>query len=178
MRRGWKRVAECADNQAFESEEVGNAIISALEQDCRGEMSPEFISNLHTACRGQEGFLFKKDLGPQLEALRGAAGPGIERVVLDLAVEISASGTAGSDVPLKAMTDALTDHMARCARQVEEHYCRKSIEPRANRVRARIEQAVDRAAIEGLARQILTAESGRSGRPPLKREGLDDGVRL
>jgi hypothetical protein len=178
MRRSWKRVAEWADNQVFEREEVGNAIIPALEQDCKEEVSPEFMSNLWRVCSDQEGYLFRNDAGPQLEALRGTAGCGIGRVVLELAIEMCASGAAGPDIPLKAMTDALTDRMARCARQVEEHYCRKSTEPRAIRVQERIEQAADRAAIEGLARQILKLEPGRSVRPPLKREGLDDGVRL
>jgi hypothetical protein len=178
MRRSWKRVAECADNQVFEREEVGNAIIRALEQDCKEEVNPEFMSNLWRVCSDQEGYLFKDDVRPQLEALRGTAGCGIGRVVLDLAIETCASGTTGLGFRLKTMTDALTDRMARCARQVEEHYCRKSTEPRANSVRERIEQATDRAAIEGLARQILKLEPGRPDHPPLKREGLDDGVRL
>jgi hypothetical protein len=39
MRRGWKRVAERGDKRAYASEEVSEAIIVALEQDCRQEMS-------------------------------------------------------------------------------------------------------------------------------------------
>ncbi|OPY85684.1 MAG: hypothetical protein A4E65_00080 [Syntrophorhabdus sp. PtaU1.Bin153] len=178
MRRGWKRVAECADNQVFEREEVGDAIIRALEKDWKEEVSPEFMSNLWRVCSDQEGCLFKDDVRPRLEALRGTAGCGIGRIVLDLAIERCPSGTAGLDFRLKTITDALTDRMARCARQVEEHYCRKSTEPHANRVRERIEQATDRAAMEGLARRILKPEPARLDHPPLKREGLDDGVRL
>ena len=31
--RAWKRVARCADNPAFEVEEIRNVIVLALEQD-------------------------------------------------------------------------------------------------------------------------------------------------
>jgi hypothetical protein len=178
MRRRWKRVAECADNQTFEPEDISNAIIPALEQDCTNEMSPEFISGLCIVCHGQESSLFKNDLGPQLESLRSEAGSGIGRVVLDHAIQISAGEKIEGDMARKALTNALTDRAARGARQVEEHYCRESTTPRANRVRERIEQAVSHADMDGLARQILNREQGRSARPPLKRQGLDDGVKL
>jgi hypothetical protein len=51
MRLGWKRVAECGDNRAFVSEEVSEAIVPALEQDCHAEMAEPFALfvavNLH-----------------------------------------------------------------------------------------------------------------------------------
>jgi hypothetical protein len=178
MRRRWKRVAESADNKAFEREEIRNAIIPALEQDCMKEMSPEFLSNLRAVCSGQEGSLFKNEVGPQLESLRDAAGSGIGRVVLDHAIQISASEKIERDIAGKALTNALTDRAARGARQVEEHYCRESTKPRANRVRERIEQAISHPDMEGLARQILTGKRDRSPRPSIKRQGLDDGVKL
>lgn len=175
MRPGWKRVAECGDNRAFEPEEVGRAIIPALEQDCRGEMTPQFID---TFC-GLYQSLFKDDLASELEALRPAAGCGIGHVVLDNAIQLAAAGETGADVPVKAVTDALTDRAARGARQVEEHYCRESTAPRAHAVRARIEQAIgdSAAAIAGVARKILKVDSGPSVRP-VKQQGLDDGVRF
>lgn len=178
MRRGWKRVAEWADNQVFEREQINNAMIPALQEDCRGELSPEFLSSLLAACRNQEGSLFKKELGPELEALSSAAGYGLGRMVLEYAKQLSARGTTGLDIAQKAMTDALTDRAARGARQVEEHYCRKSSEKRALKVRQRIEEAISGADVEGLARQIINPKTGESARLPLKRQGLDDGVKL
>jgi hypothetical protein len=178
MRRGWKRVAEWADNQAFEREEIENAIIPALKEDCSGEISQEFVSGLRRLCAGQEGLLFKNDVRPQIEGLRRAGGYGLGRVVVEYAIQLSTGGTAVQDIPLKAMTYALNDRIARCARQVEEHYCRESTERRGNRVRERIEQATDSTDVEGLARQILNPEPEKPDSPPVKREGLDDGVRL
>jgi hypothetical protein len=178
MRSGWKRVAECGDNRAFAPEEISNAIIPALEQDCRDEIPPAFLDALCTAFREQEASLFKDQMGQQLEALRRTAGHGIGRTLLEHAIQVSESGKTGLDVPLKAMTDALTDRAARGARQVEEHYCRAADAPRAHDVRARIEEAIGTAAIDGLARRILKLDPGPSGRPRLKKQGLDDGVWL
>jgi hypothetical protein len=173
MRPGWKRVAECGDNHAFAPEEVSNAIIPALEQDCRAEMTPEFLD----AFCDLYGSLFKDQLGPELEALRGAAGCGIGRIVLDHAIQMSANGETGPEAPVQALANALTDRAARGARQVEEHYCRESNEVRAQNVRARIEQGVGGADVDGLARRVLKRDSGSSA-PPVKQQGLDDGVRL
>ncbi len=175
MRPGWKRVAECGDNRAFAPEQVSQTIIPALEQDCRGEMTPQFIDSLGGLYRS----LFKDQLVPELEALRPAAGCGIGRIVLDNAIQLAASGETGVDAPVKAVTNALTDRAARGARQVEEHYFRKSNEPRAHGVRARIEQAIgdSGAAIAGLSRKILKVDSGPPARP-IKQQGLDDGVKF
>lgn len=177
MRRGWKRVAESADNHAFGTDEIRDAILPALEEDCRGEISPEFFSSLRRVCADQEASLFKNDVAPSLEALRNAAGAGLARVVLNYALQQAARGNSAKDIPESALKDALMDRAARGARQVEEHYCRESTTPRANRVRERIEQAIGSADIDGVARRILDPES-ESGTQAPRRQGLDDGVKL
>ncbi len=178
MCRGWKRVAEWADNQVFEPEQVNNAMVAALGEDCRGEISPEFLSGFLGACGNQENSLFKNITGPELEALSGDAGSGLARLVLEYAKQLSDRGVTGLDIAKKAIEDTLNDRAVRGIRQVEEHYCRKSTESRANRVRERMEQAFSRAGVEGLTRQIMNSKVGSPDRPPLKRQGLDDGVRL
>ncbi len=175
MRRGWKRVAECGDNTAFAPDEVGNAIPQALDEDCRGEVTPEFLR----AFMGLYESLFRNQLESELEGLRPAAGFGIGRVILDHAIQLATNGETGFDAPVKAVANALTDRAARGARQVEEHYVRKSSEPRAQKVRARIEEGIGKAgdAIAGLARKILKLDLGPASRSQ-KQQGLDDGVRL
>jgi GNAT superfamily N-acetyltransferase len=177
MRPAWKRVAECGDNRAFAPDEVGDALVPALEQDSRGELATDFID---TFC-GLYGSLFKDQLGPALEALRPAAGCGIGHVLLDHAIQLAAGGETSIDAAVKAMTNALTDRAARGSRQVEEHYCRKSTESRAQHVRARIEQAIGErsTAITALARKVLKMDSAPTpSARPLKQQGLDDGVRF
>jgi hypothetical protein len=179
MRRGWKRVAEWADNPAFEVGEVSNAIVPALDQDCKGEMSQEFLSRLCAVYHREETSLFKNNVAPELESLRHIAGPGIGHVVLELAIQMSTDAASEHDIPLKVITDALADRAARCARQVEEHYCRESSRGRAHKVRQGIEQAINTTGFDGLARQILKIESsGSSGRMSQRHDGIDDGVRF
>ena len=179
MRPGWKRVAEYGDNRAFAPQEVCNAIPAALEEDCRAEMAPRFLDAYCDVFRNQESSLFKDQVAPQLEALRGLAGLGMGRVVLDHAIQLCESGETGTNAAVKAVADALTDRAARGARQVEEHYCRESTQPRADHVRSRIEEGIGSsgAGIETLARKVLKLDAGSPTRPA-KQQGLDDGVRL
>jgi hypothetical protein len=178
MRPGWKRVAERGSNSAFTTDEIAAAIVPALEQDCRAEMNSEFLDDICAVFQAQENSLFKEELAPQLEELRPAAGCGIGRVFLDNVIQLSASAAAGLDVLARAMTAALIDYAARGARQVEEHFLRKSTMPHAQDTRARIEQSIALSPIEALATQILKMRAGPSPRPPLRQQGLDDGVRI
>ena len=178
MRRGWKRVAECGDNLAFAAEEIGKAIIPALEQDCREEIDRQFLEGICSIFRDQEQSLFKDHMGPQLETVRQGAGSGIGRVILEHAIQLAETGGGGIDGLIKATTNALTDRAGRGARQVEEHYDRKSTSPRAQRVRARIEEGIGCASIKELARELLKIEPRPAAARKLKQQGLDDGVRF
>jgi hypothetical protein len=178
MRPGWKRVAECGDKAAYDNEEVSSAIVSALQRDCRTEMIEGRIDGIYRAFCDQETALFKDQIMPRLESLRETAGSGIGRVVLDHAIKVAARGGTGKDGMVQALTNALHDHAARGARQVEEHYYRKSNKPRAKKVRARIEQGISGADVKRLARQILGIDSRPSKRSTFRKKGLDDGVKL
>jgi len=140
-------------------------------------MSSEFFGSLRRVCADQETLLFKTDVAPSLEALRNAAGAGLARAVLNYALQQAARGNSPEDIPESALKDALMDRAARGARQVEEHYCRESTDPRASRVRERIEQAIGSADIGGVARRILDPGAKSETQAP-RRQGLDDGVKL
>src|ERR1700687_206779 len=176
MRKGWKRVAQSADNDAFGTDEIRDAILPALEEDCRGEISPEFFSSLRRVCADQEASLFKNDVAPSLEGLRNAAGAGLARAVLHYALQHAANGNSAKDIPESSLKDALMDRAARGARQVEEHYCRESTTPRANRVRDRIALPIGTLDVHGGVRRILDPESKSEAQAP-RRKGLDDGVK-
>ena len=178
MKRGWQHVAERADNCAFGADEISTAMIPALERDCRDEMSSEFIDGIRSVFEEQETLLIKDDVGARVEALRREAGCGIGQKFFENVVQISAGDAPGILDLVHAMTAALEDRAARCSRQAEEHYLRKSTASRANNVRTRFEQGVAGAALEALARQILKLDTNGPARPALKRDGLDDGVNL
>ena len=173
MRAAWKRVAEYADNPNFTPSEVNAALLPALAEDCRIELSPAFLD----AFRSVYGTLFNHDIDSQLESLRSVAGIGLGRTVLDYAAQLAANGETGKDAPEKALACALKDRGVRGARQVEECYCRVTGEPRALNVRNRIEQALS-SGIDGLARQVLKIDPRSTGRIPPKRQDVDDGVKL
>ena len=178
MRSGWKRVAERGANSAFSTGEIASAIIPALEQDCRAELAPQFADDVCALLRERDSMLFKDDLRPQLEALRADAGAGIGRAFLDNVIHLTPQSAADFDIAAKAMTAALTDRAARCNRQVEEHYHRKSTAPRAQNTRNRIEKSIAEARIDSLARAVLKLDGHRPARRTVRQQGLDDGVRL
>jgi hypothetical protein len=177
MRRGWQRVAESAANEAFGPDEIRDAIEPALEQDCRGEMTREFIDRFQNVCADHASSLFKDDLAASLEALRKDAGPGLGRTVLDYAIKAESNGGYVGELPEKALKDAIVNRGARGIWQVEEHYIRKTTIPRANRVRERIEQAIGNADIDGVVRRVLDPKAKPVTHAP-KRQGVDEGVKL
>jgi hypothetical protein len=173
----WKRFAERADNPNFEMDDVTRFVAPALEQDCTGEMTSEFIAALRAIARDQSESLFKEDLRGKLDALRNQAGSGIGHTLLDNVGLIPAHDLADVNALVGCMTAALTDRAARGARQVEEIYLRESTAPRALNVRMRIERAIEKAPLQDLARKFLRLDSAPTERPT-KREGLDEGVGL
>jgi hypothetical protein len=175
MRRGWRKVAECGANQAFEPEEVAERVAPALEGDCRDEMTSEFLDAFYELYHS----LFRENFESELDNLRDMAGLGMGRVLLDMAAQLAACGETGPDAPVKALTNMLMDHAGRCSKQVEEHWLRESTERRARDVRGRVDDGIKRASVtvERLARKLLKIDPGSPPRPQ-KQQGLDDGVKL
>ncbi len=179
MRHGWKKLAERADNSAYAPAEITDAAAPALAQDGKEDVSAELARCVCEVLGGQQDSLFRDEKVMQLEALRRVtAGHGLGQVLIDCAIQAAAKGKSGPAAAVEAAIDALNIWAARCARQVEEHYYRKSTLPRAQNVRARIEEGIRGVSFEGLARQILKLATEPVPRAPSKRSGLDDGVQL
>ena len=82
----------------------------------------------------------------------------------------------GREGLVEAVKNALADRGAKAIRQIQEHYCRESSNPRADRVKTRLEEGMDGAALDGLARRILKAAPAE--KQPALKQSLDDGVKL
>lgn len=179
MRRAWRKVAERAANPSFAPEEISNVLIPALAQDWNDDVSTDLVRGVDHILGDQQD-LFKEQTVSRLESLRpSTAGHGLGKLFLDCAIQLAAAGEAGAEAPIEAAaSNALAVRAARGAHQVEEHYCRKSNAPRAQSVRARIEQSIGGASLKGLARQLLKRDPAPASRTPAKQQGLDDGVRL
>jgi len=174
----WKRVAERCANVAFATDEIAAVLIPALHQDCQSEISPELIDGIRRVFDDQGSSLFKDNPKPRLEALRGVAGCGIGATLLNNVMELSPPGTTELNDFANAMTAALEDRAARSARQIEEHYYRKSTAPRAVNTRNRLDQSIAASPLAVLARQILKLDEKAPARQTVRMQGLDDGVRL
>jgi hypothetical protein len=176
MRPAWRRVAERGDKRAFTPEEISQALAPALEQDCRDDMSPEFLSGIRRVV--EEPSLFRDDVAARLEALRPQAGFGIGRAVLDNVGLLSVAEADGFAVVQEALKAALIDRANRGAWQVEEHYLRESSAPRANNVRGRLADGIGCLDLDAITARVLSVDPRRPPGAPLKQKGIDDGVRL
>lgn len=176
MRRRWQLVVERADKRSYTVAEITDALVPALEQDCRTEMSPEFLAGLRRVA--DEPSLFPDAAAARLESLRPLAGSGIARSVLDNVGPLAAADLEGWSLICESVKAAVHDRANKGVRQVEEHYLRKESAPRANNVRSRIESGVAGADLDALVARILSADPAAAPRPPAKQTGLDDGVML
>jgi hypothetical protein len=175
MRPGWKKVAEYASKEAFTSNEVCDAIIAAIEQDCRKDISPDFIASIHDAMGS--GGLFSGDSIHALEDFRPfVAGCAMGNALLDHVTFVVSDGKSGDAALQEAVSRTFTDWSARCARQIEEHYRRRTGAEKARNVRSRMEAAIQNAPFTTLANRSLDP----AWKPArlVKHDGLDDGVRL
>lgn len=178
MSRGWKKLAERADNKAYAPEEVRDALPDALEQDWRSEVPNSVLRHVHDILGDNQSSLFGEQRAERLEALRReAAGYALGSALIDHAIDAAMRGRSGDEALRDAASGALLDRAARGARQVEEHYCRESTLNRATDVRARIESGVAQLDINEIAGRLVGTD--KSERPrPVKQTGLDDGVQL
>ena len=178
MPRGWKKLAERADNKAYAPEEVRDALPEALEHDWRAEVPDSVCRRVSDILGDNQSSLFGDHRAERLEALRReTAGYALGNALLDYAIEAAARGRCGDEALTEAAGKVLTDRAARSARQVEEHYCRESTLHRAAHVRERIETRVTQSDIDGIAGRLVGTDKSESARPA-KQTGLDDGVRL
>ncbi len=178
MHRTWKKVAERADNAACVPEEIRDALLPALAQDWTSNVPDELIHGIEAVLRDQPD-LFPDQKLLRLESLRPiTAGHRNARLLLDCAMEQAATNDGAGDLALDAATSALAILAAGGAHQVEEHYCRKSTNPRARKVRSGIEDGIAITPLQDLARQLLKRDSGPAPRSAPKKRGLDEGVKL
>lgn len=179
MPRGWKKLAERADNRAYAPEEVRDALPTALEQDWRAEVPDSLRRQVREILGDSQDSLLDDGRAERLEALRRqSAGHALGNTFLDYAIQAAERGLAGDEALREAVGNALSDRAASAARQVEEHYCRESTQRRAAHVRARIEAGVTQCDLAGIVGRVVGTDRTGGPRGPAKRTGIDEGVRL
>jgi hypothetical protein len=176
MRPGWKKVAEYADNEAFARDEVRDAVVSAVEKDWRKDISGALITSIRDVLGGTT--LFSEDTLRSIEDLRQTvSGCAMGNALLDHLACAVGGGMTGDAALREAVVNTSVDQSARCARQVEEHYLRKSTIETSQDVRQRIEEAIKSAGFDSVADRIVEPAS-RHLPNVKKKDGVDDGVQL
>lgn len=178
MRKGWKKVAEYADNPSYETQQVADAMIQALERDVRLEVPGHVWKTLREVFGYSQRLLVPDLKAPEITELqRQSPGFPLRQLLIDCASQNLDEGRSGEEGLLCATRDALLEWALRGVRQVEEHYLRRSNSLRARDIRMRLEQSLGRASLDDGARCVLRTDSMPTSRPVVK-SGLDDGVRL
>src|SRR5438128_4606427 len=94
MPRGWRKVAEYAGNETFASDDVRDALVTAIEQDWRKDISPSLIGSIQDVLGGAT--LFSEDSSQAVADLRqSVAGCTIGNVLLDHMVFAVSDGHSG-----------------------------------------------------------------------------------
>lgn len=180
LRQQWKRLLQRAYQQAFDTQDVIDAICPALERDCAWEMTNDFMLALRDYCTDKDADLFDDRNARQEKLKHLAAGRGtLGAVIVDCACEALLEGRAGQeaiDQALhQALHQALTDRLARNSLQMEEHVLREFGARKASDVRGRLASAMAHAPIASLVQKLGTGVASSNAAPP-KHASLDDGV--
>ena len=180
MSRGWKRLAEFAENANFGGDETREAASRALETTWRNEVPAVVVNGLREVFLDREPGLFPDSRLARIDALSAAAaGYGLGRQLAEHASSVLSEGLTGEAGLEEATKRALDAYGARAARQIEEHYCRRAPAKLTQQVRNRISCAIGAADFGSLARQCSGLEP-RVGRHSAmrKRADIDEGVVL
>lgn len=180
MRPCWKKVAQFADEAAFASDDISGPTTAALREEWNSHITDELSIGIRGILGDKQTLLFQNQSAPdQIEALRPLTiGHGLSQVLLDCAYRQASNGSSGTDAVIRAVVQALAIWGSRIARQIEEHYFRKSTMQRANRVRTKIEQGINDSCNAQFARTLLKIGDSPSPRKSARKTGLDDGVPL
>lgn len=181
MRKGWKKAAEEADKAAFTPDDIVPRIVDALSEDWREEVTTDQLRALKQYLRDSDQLpLFSEERTRLLEALRrDAAGRPLGLTLIQCVEKSAASGLSGDAAVEAAAQAALSMHVTKGIRQVEEHYLRETRrEVRAQNLRQNAEAAAGQCQLDALARRLTGLASGPAPHRAEKKDGLDDGVPL
>jgi hypothetical protein len=178
MRRRWKKAAEHADRPAANNVEVAGSVAWALTEDWKLDVPPQLSKAVCEIFETHQSSLFPDQAVKELDAAkRGIAGQELGQLFIDCAIQEANHGARGIISAEIAAANALSIWIAREGRSIEEHFLRESSVRRADRVRRRLEDSLGRKGIEALSRALIH-EAPETRRAPVKRSGIDEGVRL
>ena len=178
MRHACKRLAKRAQQSAFDPEQVADAVCPALEAHWADEVSDAVSQRLREICDNRQPSFLQDEQRTALDAARrDAAGAGtLGAVLVDCVEQALAEGKIGEEALIAAAKDALRKSRSRCPHHQRTYY-REAGARSAERIHARVVDAIGRAPVDALAVQVVR-RGAISNRAPAKHDGLDEGVSL
>ena len=179
MRRAWKELAKRADQRAYDSEQVSEAVPHALASDWKNEVSAPLIAALKNVFAGRDNSLRLPEIAlDQLEAARTlGAGSVFGTNAVSWCIQLVHEGRMDLDALYEAVGLAAKERGFAGTRQVEEHYLRKSSQRRSDGVSARLESAVSGLSEGKLGAMLIDPQPGARS-APRKKTDINDGVPL
>ena len=176
--RPWRKVFECAENQAFSEDEVRESLMQALASECKKEVSSQFLQDLCVERGSGSGTLFPCSQSEKLTQLMATAPlDGLERRVLDhLSMRLTTvplSRSVVEDSVIASLQERLHSHR----RQAEEHYCQSRRDNPSTRRCFRRFDAAAQMDLRTIAIRLMDGKAPVSDPSPI-RDGIDDGVPL
>jgi hypothetical protein len=179
MRKSWRKVAEFADNCAFDPDQVSEAFERALCEEWTEQVLARLIRRVGEILAPERTTLSKEMRFAQLEALRvETAGRELGTNFLACAMRAYSKGFFGEKAITDAVNNALKMWVPRHCRQIEEHYKRKVGPRRVENVRNRLASAAAAVDFQRCASQLLKIDGTVKRTGSLKRTGVDDGVSI
>lgn len=180
MSRGWKRLAEFAENANFDRADTCAAASHALSTTWRNEVPAGVLKGVRDVFLEREPGLFADTRLSRIDMLAAhTAGYGLGRQLVAHSASVVGEGLTGETGLAEATRRALAGYAARATRQIEEHYCRKTSARLTQQVRNSISAAIGAADFDKLARQCAGLEPHTARRSGVsKHVDIDEGVPL
>jgi len=179
LNKAWKDFVKRADNEAFSSKEVSEAVPPALQKMWQQEVSKEFMSRLKDLLKPDQYQMFGSDVEYALNKISTECmNSSLETILMDCAVNEAAKNGITDKTLITVCEEALKDRASREMRRVEEHCYREGYEITGKNVRARMQEGFENTNFQAIAESVSDKNKSASFTKIIKKIDLDEGVPL
>ena len=175
LTKPWRDLAECADKDAFSTEEAGQCLYKALIEAGAKLPIKDLIGIFSDPVQGH---LFKEKIGELDNMATGC--PGREGDALKLgAQQAMRQGFDGDAIVHFAVKSALQSFAESNSLAIEEHWKRETTEQRTFNIREELSRVRSACDYSDVASQVISkASGGPLASSPSKKQGIDEGPSL
>lgn len=177
MKRHWRKLAQCAQIDAYNGAEVRDAMRDALKSDFKNEIKDMALKEMRKIVDETGSSLFP-DYEQRLQAVvRQFPSEPLQQLLVECVKNQLDRVDRAADPVKAAIEDALDIRCARHNKQIEEHYYRAGTRTEGDNIKERLDTAKQGLGIDDLARELCDNTS-TPPRKSTKKSGLDEGISL